>query len=486
MTSRPESPASAARDPVGMIPMRDNTPAELESADPFAEHRRLLFATAYRMLGTVTDTEDVLQDAWISWHGADRSSVRNPRAYLVRTVVNLALNRLTSARATRETYVGPWLPEPLLTEPSAAEETEMAADVSTAMLVVLETLSPVERAVFVLREVFGFSHAEIAGFIERPEATVRQIAHRARAHVQARRPRCDSDAAGRREITEKFLAASHGGDVNALMELLAPEVTLWNDGGGKITAARRPLYGPDHVARWLLGVMAKPVSAGMRMTPAVINGELGLLVLAGEVPVGALTYDLLDGRMLNMRFQVNPDKLRGLHSRAESQRRNSFRELLPRSSIEGPKSSIRAGGRYSDARRVNFDLLRPEAGRESHCHREHTNERRIEPRDASYRSPPIARAPNRLDALGIRRRHRRRLAGRPAGRHSSTRLRLLPGPGLPELQWQLRPPPPVGRQRRTHGRDRTVPRRRIQLQSASSRHLLRSRRRRALAVTRTT
>lgn len=312
MTTRPGNPSFAARDPVGMTPMRDHTPPETESDDPFVEHRRLLFATAYRMLGTVTDAEDVLQDTWITWHGADRSSVRNPRAYLVRTVVNLALNRLTSARATRETYVGPWLPEPVLTEPSAAEEAEMADNVSTAMLVVLETLAPVERAVFVLREVFGFSHAEIAGFIERPEATVRQIAHRARAHVQARRPRCDSDAAERREITEKFLAASHGGDVNALMELLAPEVTLWNDGGGKITAARRPLYGPDHVARWLLGVMAKPVAAGTHLAPATINGELGLLVLFGEMPVGALTYDILDGRILNVRFQVNPDKLIGL------------------------------------------------------------------------------------------------------------------------------------------------------------------------------
>ncbi|MQY21081.1 ECF RNA polymerase sigma factor SigJ [Nocardia sp. RB20] len=307
-----ENPAVTPRDPVGMTPMRDLMPPEPGSADPFTEHRRLLFGTAYRMLGTVTDSEDVLQDAWITWHGADRSAVRNPRAYLVRTVVNLALNRLTSARATRETYVGPWLPAPILTEPSAEQESEMADTVSTAMLVVLETLTPVERAVFVLREVFGFSHAEIAGFIDRPEATVRQIAHRARAHVQARRPRCDSDGAERREITEKFLAAAHGGDVNALMELLAPDVTLWNDGGGKVTAARRPLYGPDHVARWMLGVLAKPVAAGIRMAPATINGELGLLVLFGEMPMGALTFDILDGHILNVRFQVNPDKLAGL------------------------------------------------------------------------------------------------------------------------------------------------------------------------------
>ncbi|MGW4356351.1 RNA polymerase sigma-70 factor [Nocardia sp. NPDC004582] len=281
--------------------------------DPFVAHRRLLFGTAYQMLGTVTDAEDVLQDAWIKWHEVDRDSVTHPKAYLVRTVTNLALNRLTSARATRETYVGPWLPEPLLTHTAdAAEETEMADTVSTAMLVVLETLGPVERAVFVLREVFGYSHAEIAGFLDRPEATIRQISHRARSHVHSRRPRFDTDPATRSDITEKFMAAAQGGDVNALMELLAPEVTLWNDGGGKITAARRPLSGPDHVARWLLGVMAKPISAGIYLEPAYINGELGMLAKIGDFPVGALTYDIRDGRIENLRFQVNPDKMVGL------------------------------------------------------------------------------------------------------------------------------------------------------------------------------
>ncbi|BCK56831.1 RNA polymerase sigma-70 factor [Nocardia wallacei] len=282
------------------------------STDPFVAHRRLLFGTAYRMLGSVADAEDVLQDAWLKWHATDPDTIDHPKAYLVRTVTNLSLNRLTSARAVRETYVGPWLPEPLLTTADAAAETETADTVSTAMLVVLETLGPVERAVFVLREVFGFSHAEIGEFLDRPESTVRQIAHRARAHVHARRPRYDADAATRREITEKFLTAAHGGDVNALMALLAPDVTLWNDGGGKVTAARRPLHGPDHVARWMLGAMAKPTSAGARLAPATINGELGLLVLVGDRPVGALSYDIRDERVENIRFQVNPDKLSGL------------------------------------------------------------------------------------------------------------------------------------------------------------------------------
>nr|WP_067829915.1 RNA polymerase sigma-70 factor [Nocardia inohanensis] len=280
--------------------------------DPFVEHRRLLFGTAYQMLGTVTDAEDILQDTWLKWHAVDRDSVEHPKSYLVRTVTNLALNRLTSARATRETYIGPWLPEPLITAADAAQETEMADTVSTAMLVVLETLAPVERAVFVLREVFGYSHAEIAGFLDRPETTVRQISHRARNHVHSRRPRFDADPEARSEITEKFMAACHGGDLNALMQLLAPDVTLWNDGGGIVTAARRPLHGPDHVARWILGVLAKPVSTGFGLETAMVNGELSVLFTLGDYRGGALTFDLVDGRMENIRFQVNPQKLAGI------------------------------------------------------------------------------------------------------------------------------------------------------------------------------
>lgn len=287
--------------------------------DPFVEHRRLLFSTAYQMLGTVTDAEDILQDAWIKWHAAEQDSIEYPKSYLVRTVTNLSLNRLTSARSTRETYVGPWLPEPLLTTTTdAAQEAELADTVSTAMLVVLETLTPVERAVFVLREVFGYSHAEIAGFLDRPETTVRQISHRARSHVQSRRPRFDADAAVRKEVAEKFMAACAGGDLNALMEILAPDITLWNDGGGKVTAARRPVHGPDHVARWMLGVMAKPITAGIRFEPAVINGELGILGKLGDFTVGALTFDLVDGRIEHLRFQLNPDKLSGLRPAGET------------------------------------------------------------------------------------------------------------------------------------------------------------------------
>ncbi|MFF1442468.1 RNA polymerase sigma-70 factor [Streptomyces sp. NPDC058295] len=280
--------------------------------DPFTEHHRLLFGTAYRLLGSVADAEDVLQDAWLAWQGADRATVRNPRAYLVRMVTNLALNRLTSARATRESYLGPWLPEPLLTSPDIADDAELADTVSTGLLVVLETLAPLERAVFVLREAFAFSHAEIAEILERPEPTVRQIARRARQHVHARRPRHDTDTTQHQEITARFLTACAGGDLNAVLELLAPDVVAWSDGGGKVTAARRPLHGTDHVARWVIGTLAKPVSTGVALEPATINAEPGLLITLGGRPIGTVSLDVNDGLIQHLRFQLNPDKLRGV------------------------------------------------------------------------------------------------------------------------------------------------------------------------------
>ncbi|MGP4110085.1 RNA polymerase sigma-70 factor [Streptomyces sp. 4N509B] len=300
--------------------MPETTPPHAQDADaaqdPYTEHRRLLFATAYRMLGSVADAEDVLQDAWLAWNAVDRSTVRHPKAYLVRTVTNLSLNRLTSARATRETYVGPWLPEPLLTAPDTAQEaTEVAEEVSYAMLVVLETLGPVERAVFLLREVFGYAHAEIADILGRPEPTVRQIAHRARSHVEARRPRFATNAAERERVTARFIAACEGGDLAAMMEVLAPDVTFWSDGGGKVTAARRPVHGADRVARFGISGLNKPEYAGTRLEPAVINGELGILVYIGSRLTGAFTYEIVEGRITSLRLQVNPDKLAGLTRR---------------------------------------------------------------------------------------------------------------------------------------------------------------------------
>jgi RNA polymerase sigma-70 factor (TIGR02957 family) len=284
--------------------------------DDFLGARGLLFSVAYRMLGSVADAEDVVQDTWLAWSRAERGEVREPEAYLVRTVTNLALNRLTSARARREQYVGPWLPEPLLTAPDVAEEAGLAESVSMAMLVVLESLSPLERAVFVLREVFGYSHAEIAEILGRGEPSVRQVAHRAREHVEARRPRYEADDAQRREVVERFRAACEGGDLPAVLAVLSPGVTAWTDGGGKVTAALRPLQGADHVARWVLGVLAKPVVRGATLEAAVVNGEPALLVVLGGERIGSLHLDVEDGRVGALRFQLNPEKLRGLRPAA--------------------------------------------------------------------------------------------------------------------------------------------------------------------------
>ena len=281
-------------------------------AQVFAEHRRLLFDVAYRMTGSVADADDLVQEAWLRCHDVDAAQVANPRAYLVRTVTNLSINQLTSARARRETYVGPWLPEPVLTEPDAGQEVEMAESISMAMLVVLETLTPQERAIFLLHDVFGYGHGEIASILDKSEAAVRQTAARARAHVAARRPRFDVDSRVREEAAERFRQACIGGDLNAVMELLAPDVVCWSDGGGKVSAALRPIEGADHVARWVVGVLAKPGSQGVVMQVAQVNGEPGLLATFAGQPVGSITFDLDGDQITGLRFVVNPDKLRGL------------------------------------------------------------------------------------------------------------------------------------------------------------------------------
>jgi RNA polymerase sigma-70 factor (ECF subfamily) len=274
-----------------------------------------MFAVAYRMLGTITDAEDAVQDAWLRWSAAHREHVTDQRAYLARIAVNTALNRLRSARARREAYVGPWLPEPLLTEtgPDPAERAELAESVSMAMLVVLESLTPDERAVFVLREVFGFSHAEIGAALGRPDAAVRQLAHRAREHVQARRPRFDVDWNQQRAVTDRFLAAAAGGDIEGLVSVLAPNVTLLTDGGGKTRAALRPITGAAKVARFMAGIATRQylgtdVSA-MRLDAAEINGAPGTLISAGGQPVAVLTMTVADHRVTAIQLLTNPDKL---------------------------------------------------------------------------------------------------------------------------------------------------------------------------------
>ncbi|WP_169949118.1 RNA polymerase sigma-70 factor [Microbispora sp. H11081] len=292
-----------------------------ETSDPgqqvFVRHRNLLFSVAYRILGTAADAEDAVQDAWISWSAADRSRVADPKAYLTRIVSNVALERLRSTRRKREAYVGPWLPEPVLTSGDAAEAVVDAESVSMAMLVVLETLSPIERAVFVLREVFGFSHAEIAEAVGRTEAAVRQAAHRAREHVRARRPRFAADRSRQRAVTERFFAAATGGDVNALMELLSPDVTLWTDGGGKVRQAMRPVVGAATVAAWFAAIGDVAYQgvepADMDAQLAEINGGPGIVFRGQGRVIATVTFDFdAGGRITTIHNVANPDKLQAI------------------------------------------------------------------------------------------------------------------------------------------------------------------------------
>ncbi|GAT81308.1 RNA polymerase sigma24 factor [Streptomyces sp. F-3] len=271
---------------------------------------------AYRMLGRVADAEDVLQEAWLRWSGADRAAVRDPRGYLVRITTRLAVDRLRQIKARGEAYTGPWLPEPLVTDLAGtaadAEERAVLADsVSLAVLVVLETLSPLERAVFVLREAFGYPYAEIAGLLGRSESAVRQLAGRARRHVEERRPRYEVDPVQRRDLTERFLAAAAGGDLKALMELLAPDVRLVGDSGGKARAPLRVLHSADKVGRFLAGVARQGIP-DLSVRFLEVNGGPALLALSGGRPDSLFQLDVADGRIQCVYIIRNPDKLRTL------------------------------------------------------------------------------------------------------------------------------------------------------------------------------
>jgi RNA polymerase sigma-70 factor (ECF subfamily) len=284
--------------------------------DVFEEHRPVLLGVAYRMLGRVTDAEDVVQEAWLRWSAADRSEVREPRAYLVRVTTRLAIDRLRQVKARGETYVGPWLPEPYVTDfgdtvPDTAERAVLADSVSLAVLVVLESLSPLERAVFVLREAFGYPYSDIAAMLDRAEPAVRQLAGRARKHVEERRPRYDVDPVRRRDLTERFLAAAGGGDLKELMSLLAPDVRLVGDSGGKAKAPLRVLESADHVGRFIVGVAEKSVQ-GLSWRFLELNGGPAVLVLSDGKPDSVFQMDILDGRIQSVYIIRNPDKLRAL------------------------------------------------------------------------------------------------------------------------------------------------------------------------------
>lgn len=282
------------------------------SDDPFVRHRSLLFTVAYEMLGTAVDAEDVVQETWLRWAGVDQAEVRDPRAYLVRIVTRQALNRLRTLARRREEYVGPWLPEPLLTSPDIAEDVELAESVSIAMLTVLETLRPVERAVFVLREVFDTPYDEIAAALGKSQAAVRQTAHRAREHVAARRPRMPVEREVQDRVLERFAEAARTGDLEGLLELLAPDVVMLTDGGGLASAARRPVAGSDKVAAFLIGLARKLPT--FTAVPASINGGLAVIIEApGEVPT-VMTAAAPHGRITLLCAMRNPHKLGRIHT----------------------------------------------------------------------------------------------------------------------------------------------------------------------------
>jgi len=278
------------------------------STDVFLAHRNLLFTVAYEMLGSAADAEDVLQETWLRWADVDLTEVREPRGYLVRITTRLSLNRLRTVQRQRETYVGPWLPEPLLTSPDLAEDVELADAVSVAMLHVLETLTPSERAVFVLREVFDVPYDDIAAAVDKSPAAVRQIAHRARSHVEARQPRIEVSLRERQAVVDRFLAAVGTGDLQSLMDVLAPDVVLVTDGGGRKKAALRPILGREKVLRFMAGTADPNAVAELRM----VNGSPALCIsIDGELDTIA-TF-LVEGGCVTALYAVrNPEKLRHL------------------------------------------------------------------------------------------------------------------------------------------------------------------------------
>ncbi|WP_324013433.1 RNA polymerase sigma-70 factor [Microbacterium sp. JZ37] len=281
-----------------------STPA----TEAFVRHRNLLFTVAYEMLGSAADAEDVLQEAWLRWSGVDRDEVRDERAYLVRIVTRLSLDQIRTLSRRKETYVGEWLPEPLRTTPDVAEDVELAESVSMALMVVLETLAPTERAVFVLREAFGFDYAEIAESLDKSPAAIRQIAHRARAHVEARRPRQTVSTREARVAVAAMQRAIEAGDFQALLDVLAPDVVMIADGGGRKRAAVRPIVGADRVVRLLTGGMAKHGGV-LTSAPADLNGTPALLLsVDGEVD-GALALRVEDGLVTGLYYVRNPEKL---------------------------------------------------------------------------------------------------------------------------------------------------------------------------------
>jgi RNA polymerase sigma-70 factor (ECF subfamily) len=279
----------------------------------YEDLRPLLFSIAYRMLGSASEAEDIVQEAFLRFHQAEKEEhIDNVKAYLATITTRLSIDHLRSARVKRESYVGPWLPEPLLTEqaPDASQHAEMADSMSMAFLVLLESLSPVERAVFLLREVFDYPYDEIAETIGKSEDNTRQLAVRARRHVEERRPRFEADKKARDELAGRFFAAAEEGDTDGLLKLLADDVVLYGDGGGKGPAIQKPLHGADKVAKFMLGLMRQAPRLEISLEPAEVNGEAGAIARDKDGRVASvLSMQIADGQIISLRSVVNPDKL---------------------------------------------------------------------------------------------------------------------------------------------------------------------------------
>ena len=279
--------------------------------DPFVDHRGLLFTVAYEMLGSATDAEDVVQDTWLRWEAIgedERAAVRHPRAFLVRMVTRKALDRLRANARRREEYVGEWLPEPLLTAPDVADDAELAESVSIAMLTVLETLTPTERAVFVLREVFDTPYDEIAEVVGKSTSAVRQIGHRARGHVAARRPRMEVSRGEQQVVVERFLAAVTQGDLQGLLDVLAPDVVLVADGGGVVQAVVNPVIGARRVANLLRPF--NRLAPGAQILPVLLNGAAGARIVGTDDGYDtAISFVVEEGRISRIYAVRNPAKL---------------------------------------------------------------------------------------------------------------------------------------------------------------------------------
>jgi len=287
------------------MPLPEMPPPDLEAdAAAFEEWRSLLFGIAYRMLGSAADAEDVVQDASVRWLRRHDRAVKSVRAYLVTIVTRLCLDQLNSARNTRVTYAGPWLPEPVVVEEEAAAE--QADSLSLAFLVLLEELTPLERAAYLLHDIFGYSFEEVAHSLGRSPAACRQLGSRARVRIEERRQRFDADLGQGRALTDRFLVACATGDLSGLLSMLSDDVVVWTDGGGKVRAAMRPVVGPYRSSRFLLNV-AKKLHGAPRAT--VLNGQPATIFVDGDTVVATLVLDIMDGFIVGVRSVTNPDKL---------------------------------------------------------------------------------------------------------------------------------------------------------------------------------